>query len=54
LTVVEIPGGAAGITKPSVAVCHQVTTLGRAKLGALSPTLLGAVEMGLKTAIDLD
>jgi mRNA interferase MazF len=58
LTVVEIPGGAAGITKPSVAVCHQVTTLDRAKLskriGALSPTLLGAVEMGLKAAIDLD
>ncbi|MCP5118625.1 MAG: hypothetical protein GY953_48045, partial [bacterium] len=31
-TVVGIPGGVAGLRKPSVAVCHQVTTLDRAKL----------------------
>jgi mRNA interferase MazF len=27
LTVVEIPGGVAGLPKTSFAVCHQVTTL---------------------------
>jgi mRNA interferase MazF len=57
-TVVEIPGGLAGLTKTSVAVCHQVTTLDRAKLtrriGALSPDFLGEVESGLKAAMDLD
>jgi mRNA interferase MazF len=57
-TVVEIPGGVAGLTKASVAVCHQVTTLDRAKLtkriGALSPDFLSEVEDGLKAAMDLD
>jgi mRNA-degrading endonuclease toxin of MazEF toxin-antitoxin module len=41
-----------------VAVCHQITTLDRAKLterlGALSPTALAAVEGGLRAALDLD
>jgi mRNA interferase MazF len=58
LTVVEIPGGAAGLPKASVAVCHQVTTLDRAKLtkriGALPPEVLREVEQGLKAAMDLD
>ena len=31
-TVVELPGGSAGLPKASFAVCHQVTTLDRAKL----------------------
>jgi mRNA-degrading endonuclease toxin of MazEF toxin-antitoxin module len=39
-------------------VCHQVTTLDRAKLtrriGVLSPTLLASIEEGLKAALDLD
>jgi mRNA-degrading endonuclease toxin of MazEF toxin-antitoxin module len=39
-------------------VCHQVTTLDRAKLtkriGALSPDFLREVEDGLKAAMDLD
>ena len=58
LTVVEIPGGAAGLPKTSFAVCHQVTTLDRAKLtkrvGALSPEILRVVEEALKAALDLD
>ena len=58
LTVVEIPGGVAGLPKTSFAVCHQVTTLDRAKLtkrvGSLPPEFLGAVEEGLKAALDLD
>jgi len=57
-TVVEIPGGAAGLPKTSFAVCHQVTTLDRAKLtrrvGSLPPEFLGVVEEGLRAALDLD
>ena len=58
LTVVEIPGGAAGLPKTSSAVCHQVTTLDRAKLtrraGSLPPELLREVDAALKAALDLD
>ncbi len=57
-TAVEIPAGSAGLPRPSIALCHQVTTLDRAKLtrkiGALSPELLQAVGGGLKAALDLD
>jgi mRNA interferase MazF len=57
-TVVQIPTGAAGLSKASVAVCHQVTTLDRAKLskkiGMLSPDLARNLEAGLKAALDLD
>jgi mRNA interferase MazF len=57
-TVIEIPGGEAGLPKTSFAVCHQVTTLDRAKLarrvGALPADLLKLVEEGLKAALDLD
>ena len=31
-TVIELPGGTGGLRKTSLAVCHQVTTLDRAKL----------------------
>jgi mRNA interferase MazF len=58
LTVVEIPGGVAGLPKTSFAVCHQVTTLDRAKLtkrvGSLPPEFLGVVEEGLKAALDIE
>jgi mRNA-degrading endonuclease toxin of MazEF toxin-antitoxin module len=57
-TVVAIPAGAGGLTKTSFAVCHQVTTLDRAKLskriGTLASDVLGEVELGLKAAMDLD
>ena len=57
-TVVGFPGGAAGLPRPSVAVCHQVTTLDRKKLtkriGVLPADLLREVEIGLKAAMDLD
>lgn len=56
-SAVPLRRGAAGLTKESVALCHQVTTLDRAKLtqriGALSPTELSEIENGLKAAIDL-
>jgi len=57
-TVIELSGGAGGLTKKSYAVCHQVTTLDRAKLtrrlGNLPSESLREVEEGLKAAIDLD
>lgn len=57
-TVIGLPAGAAGLTKASVAVCHQVTTLDRAKLtkriGGLTVELLTEVEGGLRAAMDLD
>ena len=57
-TTVPLPGGAGAFLKPSVAVCHQVTTLDRAKLsqqiGTLPSELLVAVEDGLKAALDLE
>jgi mRNA interferase MazF len=57
-TVVEIPAGNAGLPTASFAVCHQVTTLDRAKLtrriGELPAEVLREVELGLKAAMDLD
>jgi mRNA interferase MazF len=57
-TVVELPGGSAGLPKASSAVCHQVTTLDRARLtrkvGTLTPASLKEVEGALKAALDLD
>jgi mRNA interferase MazF len=56
-TVVGMPGGVAGLPKPSVVVCHQVTTLDRAKLtkriGALPFEFLREVDLGLRAAMDL-
>ena len=57
-TVVEIPAGAGGLPKASYAICHQVTTLDRAKLtkrvGTLPGQVLDGVASGLKAAMDLD
>ena len=57
-TVIELSGGTAGMPKTSFAVCHQVTTLDRAKLtrrlGTLPSESLRKVEEGLKAAMDLD
>ena len=55
--VVELPGGRA-LTKPSVAVCHQITTIDRSKLSKRAETLLASlleeVEQALKAAMDLN
>jgi mRNA-degrading endonuclease toxin of MazEF toxin-antitoxin module len=57
-TAIELSGGVAGLPKTSFAVCHQVTTLDRAKLteriGALPTESLREVEEGLKASMDLD
>jgi mRNA interferase MazF len=57
-TAVPLASGAGGLRAASVALCHQVTTLDRAKLterlGVLSGPHLAAVEAGLRVALDLD
>ncbi len=57
-TVVELAGGSTGLPKAGFAVCHQVTTLDRAKLtrkaGALPFELQRDVDAALKAALDLE
>jgi mRNA interferase MazF len=57
-TVIEFSVGTAGLPKTSFALCHQVTTLDRAKLakrlGTLPSESLREVEEGLKAALDLE
>ena len=56
-TAVPIPQGTGGMKSDSIALCHQVTTLDRAKLarklGALPELCLAAVARGLKIAQNL-
>ena len=56
-TAIALPQGAGGLSRDSIALCHQVTTLDRAKLnqqvGTLSPELISQVETGLKAALNL-
>lgn len=56
-TAVPLPKGAGGLAADSVALCHQVTTLDRAKLtrrlGRLPDELLEQVGDGLEAALDL-
>lgn len=56
-SAVSLPQGAGGLAKESVALCHQVTTLDRAKLtemiGELSSKEILEVEKRLKAAMDL-
>jgi mRNA interferase MazF len=58
VTAIEILQGEGGLTQTSVALCHQVTTLDRAKLtkrlGSLSDSSLKQIEAGLKAAMDMD
>jgi mRNA interferase MazF len=57
-TAIEIPSHASGLSRTGIAVCHQVTTLDRAKLsrytGSLPQEALKSVEEGLKAALDLE
>ena len=57
-TSVALPKGAGGLTQNSVAICHQVATLDRAKLkrklGSLTSNELTRVEVGVKASLDLD
>ncbi len=55
--VVPLPAGTAGLPHPSIALCHQVTTLDRRKLveriGFLPLPSLKALETALRAALDL-
>lgn len=57
LTSVFLPQGTSGLTQDSIALCHQITTLDRAKLttkiGELSNAWIEKIEDGLKAATDL-
>lgn len=57
-TAVALSKGVGGLTHGSVALCHQVTTLDRAKLkkklGSLTSNEWTRVEVGLKASLDLD
>jgi mRNA interferase MazF len=57
-TVIPIPAGSGGLPRSSFAVCHQVTTLDRAKLtkqiGVLPEDVMREIEDGLKAAMDLE
>ncbi len=57
LTAVSLTKGAGGLPSESVALCHQITTLDRAKLvqqlGTLNPAEIAQVESGIKYALDL-
>ena len=56
-TVVRIDGALPGLAEPSVAVCHQVTTLDRSKLsaplGSLPSGKLAEIEAAMRAALDL-
>jgi len=55
-TSVPIPSDAGGLARSSFALCHQVTTLDRAKLsrrlGEVSANILATVDAGLRTAMN--
>jgi mRNA interferase MazF len=57
-TIVVIPRGSAGLDRTGVAVCHQITTLDRRKLGkrigVLPLDIMRDVGESLKAAMDLD
>ncbi len=56
-TAVALVAGLGGLKQDSTAICHQVTTLDRAKLvqrmGMLDGQSLSRVENGLKAALEL-
>ena len=57
-TVVDLPRGTGGLREDCVAICHQITTLDRAKLsqkiGVLPAAALRNIETAIRAAIDLD
>jgi mRNA-degrading endonuclease toxin of MazEF toxin-antitoxin module len=55
---VPLSKGTAGLKKGGAVLCHQITTLDRAKLsqkiGTLPPELLAQVESGILAALDIE
>ncbi len=56
-TAVKIEKGVAGLRKPGLALCHQITTLDRSKLttriGVLPDAVIADVDDGLRAALNL-
>jgi mRNA interferase MazF len=56
-TVVALPAGTNGLSHNSIALCHQITTLDRAKLndkaGVVPEELLTQIEQALLAAVDI-
>ena len=56
-TVVALSGTGSVLNQNSAAICHQITTLDRAKLderiGTLSATEIEGIERGIRAACDL-
>jgi mRNA interferase MazF len=56
-SVVAVDGQESGLTQPSVALCHQITTLDKRKmgkqLGTLSVEQLTLLESGLRHTLEL-
>lgn len=56
-TVVLLAAGTAGLSSDCSAICHQITTLDRAKLseriGELPPEVLVYIEKALLAAVDI-
>jgi mRNA interferase MazF len=56
-SVVVVDGQESGLSKPSVALCHQITTLDKRKmgekLGMLSVEQLALLETGLRHTLEL-
>ena len=57
-TAVALAPGSGGLKKAGVALCHQVTTLDRAKLtervGTLSAGVMSQIADGLRAALDIE
>lgn len=55
-TAPPIAAGTGGLTRDSVALCHQITTLDRSKLverlGALPAETVTEIEQGVQAALD--
>lgn len=58
LSAILLPQSVGGLNQESIALCHQITTLDRAKLeekiGELSSEWIRKIEEGLKAATDLN
>lgn len=57
-TTVSLPAGSGGLSRDSVAICHQITTIDRSKLerevGTLSKDHMLEIEEGIKAALSMD
>jgi len=56
-TAIFLPKGSGNLTRPSIALCHRITTIDRAKLqeriGSLKDHQMAAIERGIRAALDI-